>query len=71
MNKEFKESCRFGVDFLDAEMGEKIIQIISHKQSANMLGAIVVLTNFGSLYEILGEDAVRINPSLEGVENEK
>lgn len=73
MNKEFKESSRFGVDFLDLESGEKIISLVSHSGGARHLPSLIALTNLGSLYKILGESAIRLNPSLksEEVEDEK
>lgn len=62
MNKEYKESSAFGVDFLKNE-GEKIIQICSHTTD-ECYEVIVVLTNYGSLYEISNGNAIRLNPSL-------
>lgn len=64
MNKEHINQSAFGVDFLDVEYGEKIVQIVSHKESAHHLSSLIVLTNRGSMYEIIGEKATRINPSL-------
>ena len=59
MNKEYKESSAYGVDFLKND-GEKVIQITAYSD-----GAMVVLTNYGSLYEIEGNQAFRLNPTLE------
>lgn len=66
MNKEYKESSAFGVDFLKNE-GEKIIQLSTCANSKSAL--VIVLTNYGSLYEIADGVAYRINPELR-IENE-
>lgn len=61
MNKEYKESSAFGVDFLKNE-GEKVIQITACND-----GSVIVLTNYGSLYEIYDGEALRINPPLKSL----
>jgi hypothetical protein len=62
MNKEYINQSAFGVDFLDVESGEKIISITEFG------GELIALTNRGSIYEIIGQTATRINPSLNVVE---
>lgn len=64
MNKEHINQSAFGVDFLDVESGEKIVQVVSHTKTAHHLASLIVLTNRGSMYEIIGNNATRINPSL-------
>lgn len=72
MNKEYVSSKAFGVDFLDDESGERIVQITP--MTENNIGDFycLALTNLGSLYLLdVGRDlAERFKPVLKSKEVE-